>query len=109
VPPIVSEKKNRRSPEIIAPIMLVAANVIPRSTIAVITVPRIPIRTSDNPLQQLLPSEIFPGDARSNIAKYTTAIPNTTHKNAGVMVIRAIPRKIPATIPIITLAKITRG
>ena len=38
------EKKNSRSPVIIAPIILVAAKVMPRRTTAVRIVPRIPAR-----------------------------------------------------------------
>ena len=47
-----------------------------------------------------------PTEATSNIARYTTAIPNATHKNAVETVIIAVKLKIAAVIPTIMLAAI---
>lgn len=88
-----------------APITLVAANVIPRRITDVRIVPKMPVRKADNPeqtqLRVVLPLSI---DAPRVIARYTTAIPKRTHKNAGVNVITAVMLRKAAIIPIITLA-----
>ncbi len=88
--------------------MLVAANVIPRRIIDTRIVPKIPksrVFTEEqkqpSPLEEHVPPEV----ARS-IARYTTAIPRSTHKNAGVIVIVAIKVSIPAITPIMIAATI---
>ena len=99
-----SEKKNSSSPVIIAPSTLVAANVMPSRIMDVTIVPKIPVRNALSLEQQLLLSEEAPVEVRSVIPKYPTAIPNKTHKNAGVIVTSAVKRKIAARIPITILA-----
>lgn len=91
----------------IAPIILVAAKVMPRRITEVRIVPKIPVKTNESLLQHGFFSAQQEDEAKRFTPKYRTAMPNNTHKNAGVTVIRAIALKIPATIPIITLAKIT--
>ena len=49
---IVKEKKKSKRPTIIAPITLVAAKVIPRSTTENKIVPKIPAKTVDTAAQQ---------------------------------------------------------
>lgn len=105
----MSKVKNARSnPAKIAPRMLVAANVMPRRIIDTRIVPKIPKsnvfkeeQKQPSPLEEYEPPEV----ARS-IARYTTAIPRRTHRNAGVMVIVAIKVSIPAITPIIIAATI---
>ena len=102
---IIRVKKARRRPTITAPKMLVAANVIPRRITAVSIVPKIPAKRKFNILhtQSLKPRPLAKEDARRVTARYTTAIPKSTHKKAGVTVIAAVIFKRAATIPIITL------
>ena len=83
-------KKNNNSPDIIAPAMLVAANVIPRRITAVKTVPRIPASRVYKPRQQTFLSGHAVIDVKRTTPRYTTAIPKRTHKNAGVTVITAL-------------------
>jgi len=83
-----SEKKNSKSPVIIAPSTLVAANVIPRSSSDVMIVPKTPTKNVLRFPQQPFRSEA--AEVKSVIAKYPIAIPNKTHKNAGVIVTSAI-------------------
>ena len=97
------EKKKRRNPVIIAPNTLVAAKVIPRRITAVRIVPKIPARNSLKLRQQLVFSELWQ-EVKRTIPRKPTAIPNNTHRNAGVTVINAVNRKNAAKIPIITLA-----
>ena len=56
--------------------------------------------------EQLFLNERAPTEATSNIARYTTAIPNATHKKAVETVIIAVKLKIAAVIPTIMLAAI---
>lgn len=109
---IISEKKNSARPVIPAPIMLVATKVIPRSITEVSTVPRIPIKMVliALSLQAQLWHEVttlfvFKSVAKSNIARYTTAIPSNTHKKAGVIVMVAVNRKNAVTTPTTRLAR----
>lgn len=105
----ISKVKNARSnPAKIAPRMLVAAKVIPRRMIDIRIVPKIPksnVFTEEqkhpSPLEEYVPPEVA-----MSIARYTTAIPRSTHKNAGVMVIVAIKVSIPAITPMMIAATI---
>ena len=102
----VREKNVKRAPEIIAPITLVATNSIAKRTTDVKIAPRIPVKSTGSTAQThpLLP---VPLTTAANIgvnARYTTAIPRTTHKNAGVIVITAVMRSIAVITPTIKLA-----
>ena len=101
----VSVRKNdsRRSPVITAPIMLVATNSIARSIIAKNIVARIAPRSTESMVRiqqgrQLL-QQLIDTVASSTMARYTTAMPKTTHKNAGVTVIAAVILRNAAIIP----------
>ena len=103
---IISEKKNIKSPAIIAPSTLVAAKATQRSIIDVRTVPKIPVscaRSRSHTHFLRLPGI---DDVNKPKARYTTAIPSVTHKNAGVKVITAVYRRIPAITPITILATV---
>ncbi len=67
-------------------------------------VPKIPAKNVPRFLQQFSLSHEQVADVKSVIPKYPIAIPNNTHKNAGVTVISAVKRKIAARMPIIILA-----
>ena len=100
------EKKNKSAPVIIAPITLVAANVTARRTTDNKIAPKIPARINESGalMQLLLPQQFWLAATARFTARYTTAIPKTTHKNAGVTVITAVILKSVVTIPIIILA-----
>lgn len=98
------DKKARSRPVIIAPIMLVAAKVIPKSIIAISMAPSIPASKTGN-IEHAQLRVPLPRVKRS-IARYTTATPKTTHKNAGVTVIAAVMVRNAVMIPIIRLATI---
>lgn len=89
-----------------APMILVAAKVIANKITEIRAVPRIPVKTAVNvPLVYL--QDFLPWQQQvvaSNTAKYPIAIPNATHKNAGVTVITALICKKAAITPIIALA-----
>ena len=101
---IIRVKKARRRPTITAPKMLVAANVIPSNTKEVKTVPKIPVKNVLRFLQQPFLSGQESEEVRRVIPKYPIAIPNSTHKKAGVIVIVAVKRRKAARTPIIKLA-----
>ena len=67
---IKSEKKKKRAPTTIAPITLVAANVMASRITAVRMVPRMPISTADREAQHPLHSAIPP---ESDVARSVTA------------------------------------
>ena len=100
---ITSEKKKRRAPVIIAPMALVAAKVTPSSITAVRIVPKIPTSNISKIPQQVLSAE-NKEDVKSSMPRKTTAIPKSTHRNAGVTVIIAVKRNSAAITPIIMLA-----
>jgi len=100
---IKSEKKNSKNPVIIAPNTLVATNVMPSRTTDDKIVPKIPAKNVMRFVQQLFLSGEKVADVKSVIPKYPIAIPNNTHKNAGVIVTSAVKRKIAASIPITML------
>jgi hypothetical protein len=88
-----SDKNASRAPVNIAPIILVAANATPKSIIENKIAPKIPISRVDSigqrqPILTSGPSKV--AVTTSNTARYTTAMPSTTHKKAGVMVITAL-------------------
>ena len=89
----------------IAPNTLVAANVIPRRINEVKTVPKIPAENKERLLQQCCLSEPME-EVKTVMPKNPTAMPNNTHKNAGVIVIRAVYWNIAARTPI-TMLEIT--
>lgn len=102
-----NDKKPSNAPVIIAPIMLVATNSIARSITDNKIVPNIPVRSivRSGHIHGALVSEHLIKDVETRItARYTTAIPNATHKNAGVTVITAVMRRKAVTTPIITAA-----
>lgn len=103
MPVIKSEKKKSNNPVIIAPAILVAANVIPRRIKAVSTVPKMPNKTVRKLPQQFFLSVQLTQEVKAVIPRYTTAIPNNTHKKAGVIVISALKRKNAANTPMIVL------
>lgn len=100
-----SERNVSSNPEIIAPITLVAANVIPKRTIDTSIAPSIAIKSTERILHthSLALPRIFVLVIRV-IARYTTAIPRTTHKNAGVTVIVAVKVKNAVIIPMMIAA-----
>lgn len=101
---IKSEKKNSKRPVIIAPITLVAAKVMPRRITDVKIVPRMAVRNVVRLPQQSSALKLRSAEVRRLMPRNPTAIPKRTHKNAGVIVIRAVKRKIAARTPIIMLA-----
>ena len=103
----ISDKNAKSPPVIMAPVMLVAT----KSTANNITdnkiVPKIAMRTNDNDvhLQLFLTLGHWLIEVETRIiARYTTAMPSTTHKNASPTVIAAVMRKNAVIIPIIILA-----
>ena len=101
----VRVRKNDRSssPVITAPMMLVATNSIASSITAKRIVARmapsriesvVRIQQGRQLLQQLIDTVV-----RSTTARYTTAMPKTTHKNAGVTVMAAVILRNAAIIP----------
>ena len=102
----IKEKNAISAPVIIEPITLVALKVIPKSTTDVKIAPKIPVNKTDKTGQtqafRVAPEKL--ADVIRLIARYTTATPKTTHKNAGVTVITAVARRTAAIMPIMTLA-----
>lgn len=100
----VRKKKNRSAPVRIAPIILVAANSMASRTMESNTVPRIPASSALTILHKLSQHPRRKRAAETRImARYTTAIPRSTHKNAVVRVIAAVILRKAAIIPIIRL------
>ena len=89
---IISVKNARRRPVTIAPNRLVAANVTARSNREVNTVPIKPTRRKGRMEHTHLRIPVFLMIAVMIGAntRYPVAMPNNTHKNAGVKVITAI-------------------
>ena len=87
---IIREKKNKSAPDIIAPIILVAAKVMPSKITDVNIVPKTPAKNVLRKSQQWFLSPKYTDDVIRVIPRYTTAIPNNTHKNAGVTVMTAV-------------------
>jgi hypothetical protein len=103
----VRKNENKSNPVTIAPTMLVATNSTARRSTARNTVAIIAPRSTKIVVfrQQGLASLQQPTDAdiTSTTARYTTAIPKTVHKNAGVTVIAAVILRKAVTIPITIL------
>ena len=100
----VSAKKNdRRSrPVITAPRMLVATNSTARSTIANSTVAIIAPRSTVIIFfiqQGLFSQQLIDAAVMRTMARYTTAMPKTVHKNAGVTVMVAVILRKAAMMP----------
>lgn len=103
----VREKNNKSNPVITAPIILVATNSIAKSIIENNTVARIDISSTvriDFIQHGKLLQHMIDTEAISNSPRYTTAIPKSTHKNAGVTVMAAVIRRKAAIIPTVMLA-----
>ena len=105
----VSVRKNdsKRSPVITAPIMLVAANSIASNTTAKRIVASTALSRTESVVltqqgKQLL-QQLIDTVVSSIIARYTTAMPKTTHKNAGVTVIAAVILRKAVIMPIAML------
>ena len=94
-----------------APKTLAAGNVIANSTIERRIVPNIPARTSDKGVSIQLHNlrHLKLAATAKFTARYTTAIPKRTHKNAGVTVITAVIVSKVAIIPTIALAPIANN
>ena len=94
----------------IAPIMLVATNVIARSTTDVKIAPSMPISKRDKigQIQPLLFEHWVETAVAKAIIRKATATPKATHKNAGVRAIVAVMLRNAVTIPTITLAIIAK-
>lgn len=88
----IKEKKPINAPEIIVPIILVVAKVIPKRIKDVNTAPNIAVNKTESTGHIQLFTEMFENraDVIRIIARYTVATPRTTHKNAGVRVITAV-------------------
>lgn len=103
---VITRVKNPSNiPAKIAPITLVAANVIAKRISENKIVPNIPIISVERAVQthSLIPFSLAVVLTSSVNPRYTTAIPNTTHKNAGVKVIVALKVRKAVMIPIIML------
>lgn len=84
---MMSVKKKRSAPVIIAPIKLVASKAINKRITAVNAVPKMPAVMRDK-LEQTQSEEFLSlGDVNIKIARYTIAIPSAAHKKTGVKVI----------------------
>lgn len=90
----------------IVPMILVAANVMPRRITDVSTAPKIAVSKTESTghTQLLTAMSENCGDIIKIIARYTAAIPKTTHKNAGVKVITAVVASTAPTAPKMMLA-----
>ena len=104
---MVKEKNNNNAPEIIAPKILVATNVIANSITDTKIVPKIPVNKTDK-IEQMQPRILLllADDTASVTARYKIDMPNKTHRNTGVIVIAAVIVRNAVIIPIIILAKI---
>ena len=89
---IISVKKAKRAPAIIAPIKLVAANSIARSTIEEMIVPTNPtkvIGTMEH-AQPLVPFLFIKDVITGSANRYAVAMPNKTQRNTGDIAITAV-------------------
>lgn len=107
---IIRVKKKPRAPAIIAPTMLVAANVIHRRITDVRIVPKIPVKrtVSLGHMQFCTEVHLKIGDSANVTARYTTAIPNVTQVKAGEMVMVAVMVRKAIITPIRMLAMMAR-
>ena len=99
----VRKNESKRSPVITAPIMLVATNSMARSTIAkkivAIIAPNNTVRMFLIQQGDLLSQQFTDAIVIRRMARYTVAIPKTTHKKAGVTVIAAVILRKAAIMP----------
>ena len=99
----VRKKESRRRPVIIAPRTLVAGNSTARRTIAknivAIIAPRSTVRIVFIQQVDLFSQQLTEAMVIRRTPRYTTAMPNTTHKNAGVTVMAAVILRKAAMIP----------
>lgn len=102
----IKEKNPINAPEIIVPIMLVVAKVIPKRSKDVNIAPKIAVNKTESTGQIQLLTAVFENlvDNINNSARYTAAMPKTTHKNAGVKAITAVVRRTAPIAPKIMLA-----
>lgn len=108
----IKDKNAKRPPVIIAPIILVATKSMASSTTDNKIAPKIPVTSADKTahIQLFLALGRWAIDVEiRTIARYTTAIPSTTHKNALPTVITAVMRKKAVIIPIIMLTTIAKN
>lgn len=108
----IKDKNAKRPPVIIAPIILVATKSMASSTTDNKIAPKIPVTSADKTahIQLFLALGRWAIDVEiRTIARYTTAIPSTTHKNASPTVITAVMRKKAVIIPIIMLTTIAKN
>jgi len=104
---VMSKVKNpSNAPAKIAPITLVAANSIAKRINDRRMVPQIPIISVVNAVHThlLVPLLLNSVPAIAVIPRYTTAMPKTTHKNAGVSVIIVLKLRNAVIMPMIILA-----
>jgi len=99
----VRDRKNSNTPAMMAPKILVAAKPTPSRMTAESAVPKMPVRTAVAVLQMQALLDSVPDEANST-ARYTTAMPRATHKNAGVIVMVAVKVRAAAIMPIMKLA-----
>jgi hypothetical protein len=101
----IKEKNPINAPEIIVPIILVVAKVIPKRIKDVNTAPKIAVNKTERTGQRQLFTAMLENlaDVNKIIARYTVATPKTTHKNAGVKVITAVVRRTAPIAPKIIL------
>lgn len=88
---------------IIAPVTLVAAKVVIRRMSAVKTVPIIPVKTTVI-REHAQPLLLMCAVKNGVIKRYAAAIPKSTHKITGVIVITAVKRRSATAIPTTMLA-----
>lgn len=102
----IKEKNPIKAPEIIVPIILVVAKVIPKRIKDVNTAPKIAVNKTESTGQiQLFMGRLeILADDNKIIARYTVATPKTTHKNAGVRVITAVVERTAPIAPKMILA-----
>ena len=101
---IIRERNSMSAPVKMAPGILVATKVMPRSITDNKEVPRIPARRALRAGHLQSGAFFVPAVEISTTARYTTLIPKATHKNAGVRVITAVIRRKAAIMPRIILA-----
>ena len=101
----MSVKKPNKAPVIKAPKKLVAANVIPKSITDVKIVPKSPVKRAGTD-ERAQPRTFELRTSTGESIRYTTAMPKSTHKNAGVTAIVAINAKAVVMTPITILATI---
>ncbi len=98
-------KKKIKAPTKMAPKMLAAGNVMAKSTTASKIVPSAPVKSAGSTMQRhALSLEPPTAPVKSTTGRYTTAMPKSTHKKAGVTATTAVKVKNAATMPKMILA-----